>query len=384
MTRTSGARKVPNHSILLISPFLTRGGAKGGVADFCDLLMKYLGSDFYVDNLRIGRRQDTGAGLSRLPHFLGDMGRFTAKLMRGNYDLVHLNASFKIFSLLRDSVYTVVADRLFNKKALILFHGWDSALSERILRSIFLGVLFRIVYKRDNIRLGVLSAFHKEQLVKMGITSDRIHVMTTMYEGGAGQEGNLIAGREHNRINLLFISRLLRSKGVYIAVEVAERMAKDGRNDFLLTILGDGPEYEGVEAFIRSRKLGNVVKLKGYLTGQEKQRVLDQSDIFLFPTYYGEGCPIVLLEAMGAGLAVVSTPVAAIPEIVQDGENGFLIASRDLEDFSRAVVRLLEDKDLRERIQRANREKALRNYEARTVTKNFESLYSFLIHEHIG
>jgi glycosyltransferase involved in cell wall biosynthesis len=369
---------MPDHKILLVSPFL----ARGGVADFCALLLKHLRASFRVDNLRIGSRREQGAGLNRLPYSLQDSIRFVSKLRRGGYDLVHLNPSLKTLSLIRDSIYTVIASRVFRKTTLVLFHGWDRGLSRRILNSGILRPLFRKIYGTRGVCLGVLSGLHKDELVRIGIPENRILVMTTMYEKERGPDASKeIVGRGDGRINLLFVSRLVKSKGIYIAAEAAEWLAKEGRKDFRLIIAGDGPEYVGMAAFIKSRGLEGMIELKGYLTGMEKHRAYSQSDIFLFPTFYGEGCPIVVLEAMGAGLAVISTPVGAIPELINEGENGFLIDSRDHGAFSRAIVRLLEDKSLRERMQKANRRKALREFEAEPVTRKIESLYSFLIHE---
>lgn len=108
--------------------------------------------------------------------------------------------------------------------------------------------------------------------------------------------------------------------------------------------------------------------IKGYLKGKAKQRILDSHDIFLFPTYYGEGRPIVLLEAMGAGLAVISTPVAAIPEIVKNEENGIIVDSREPIDFFKAVRRLIEDLKLLCYIKKHNKEIAKRFYDAKVVT----------------
>jgi len=137
------------------------------------------------------------------------------------------------------------------------------------------------------------------------------------------------------------MSRLVESKGVYIAAEVARLLVAAGLTHFKLIVAGNGPEYKGVRDYISRYGLEDYIETPGYVTGINKQEILRGSNIFLFPTYYGEGCPIVVLEAMGAGLAVVSTPVAGIPDIVEHGKNGFLIDSRNPQDFYKAVKTLI-------------------------------------------
>jgi glycosyltransferase involved in cell wall biosynthesis len=107
----------------------------------------------------------------------------------------------------------------------------------------------------------------------------------------------------------------------------------------------------------------------------EKQKILEEGDIFLFPTYCQEGCPIVLLESMGAGMAVVSTRMGAIPDIVEHNKNGFLVESQDPGDFCTKVKELLENPGLLRRFQQQNKEEAEEKYRASAVTQKIESLY---------
>lgn len=171
------------------------------------------------------------------------------------------------------------------------------------------------------------------------------------------------------------MARLLREKGVYIAAEVARLLRQSGHERFRLILAGAGRELENLKNFIVKNHLTEYVEMPGFISGEEKKKVLLASDIFLFPTHYGEGCPLVILEAMGSGLAIVSTPVGAIPEIVRHNENGFIIDSRNPKDFAIAVEKLIEDRKLLRDMQEANKKKAEENLEARVVTRKVESLY---------
>jgi glycosyltransferase involved in cell wall biosynthesis len=95
--------------------------------------------------------------------------------------------------------------------------------------------------------------------------------------------------------------------------------------DARLILAGEGPEQDKIRSWIDRHGMSYRVKLPGYLHGEAKAQVLRGANMFVFTTYYGEGCPISLLEAMPAGLPVITTPVGGIPDIFIDGENGILI-----------------------------------------------------------
>jgi len=91
----------------------------------------------------------------------------------------------------------------------------------------------------------------------------------------------------------------------------------------------------------------------GMVYGEAKTRFFMDADIFVLPSY-SEGMPIVVLEAMAAGLPVVTTPVGAIPEFFKDGKNGFIVQPGRPDEIADALIRLLKDQSLRERIGRTN------------------------------
>lgn len=92
-------------------------------------------------------------------------------------------------------------------------------------------------------------------------------------------------------------------------------------------------------------------------------------------TSTSEGTPNAILEAMAAARPVVATRVGGIPELVQDGVNGFLVAPGDVDGFAGAVKRLLDDPDLAEHMGRAGREFVARNFSCETAARRLENLY---------
>jgi len=365
------------YNILLLFPPVEY---KGGVVDFCRMLINNLSSDFQVDHFNIVTQLGKKGFIKRPLYLIPSVYKLIKSLLSNHYDLIQLNPSFKEYSLIRDSIYLLIIIWLgLSKKTLVFFHGWDQDLAAKIEANFFLRGVFRWIYKKAAI-IFVLYNHCKEQLVNIGIEHHKIKISTTMYESIENKE-EYSGKKKDGKLHILFLSRFLREKGVYIAADVVRLLVDNGYKDFRIMFAGDGPEYENLKGYISRYGLECFVDIPGYISGKEKNDVFEQNDIFLFPTYYGEGCPVVIMEAMGAGQAVISTPRGAIPDIVEHNINGFIIDSRDPRDFYEAVLRLLEDRELLNRMQKLNMKKAQENYEARVVTKKIESIYLAVIND---
>ncbi|MBK7855969.1 MAG: glycosyltransferase [Bacteroidetes bacterium] len=89
----------------------------------------------------------------------------------------------------------------------------------------------------------------------------------------------------------------------------------------------------------------------GPVKGDKKFKIFSEADIFVFPTYYrNEGHPWVTVEAMAAGLPVISTDHAAISESVHDGQNGFLVEKKNVKQLAEKIAILAADKSLRDKM----------------------------------
>ncbi len=154
------------------------------------------------------------------------------------------------------------------------------------------------------------------------------------------------------RIEILFLGWMDREKGVFELLECARRMAEAGRPRFRILMAGDGSALADVERYVRSHRLAEVVCLLGWIDADEKARRLRGAHMLILPSYM-EGLPCAVIEAMAAGLPVVATKVGAVPDLVCDGVNGFVVAPKDVDQLCDALGRLLMDGDLRERMGRA-------------------------------
>jgi len=156
-----------------------------------------------------------------------------------------------------------------------------------------------------------------------------------------------------------------------VLLEAAARITKR-RRDIRFVFAGSwfrAEDETSAKQFISDHQLGQQVTLLGPVSGEAKWQTLVNADMLAFPTfYYYETMGAVLLEAMQAGLPVIATRRASIPEIVQEGVHGLLVNEQDPDDLAEKILRLADDPALRAKMGVAGRQR-------------FDDYYT---HEHYG
>ena len=163
----------------------------------------------------------------------------------------------------------------------------------------------------------------------------------------------LTAHRSPLTVNLLFLSNLIPSKGVYVLLDACKMLMDRGVAFQCNFVGGESKEMDRrvFEQAVKERGLEGRVLYHGPKYGEEKEQYWRMADVFVFPTFYHNECmPLTILEAMQHGLPVVSTDEGAVPDMVADGENGFVCRRKDAEGLAMALERLLLDEALRHRM----------------------------------
>jgi glycosyltransferase involved in cell wall biosynthesis len=114
--------------------------------------------------------------------------------------------------------------------------------------------------------------------------------------------------------------------------------------------------------------------LAGWVSGQAKEKLLQRNGIYVLPSY-NEGLPVSVLEAMAADLAVITTRVGGIPELIADGSNGVLIEPGDREGLKMSMSTLLGDDGLRRRLADAGRRRIEEKYSDRVILPLLQRIY---------
>jgi colanic acid/amylovoran biosynthesis glycosyltransferase len=165
----------------------------------------------------------------------------------------------------------------------------------------------------------------------------------------------------HDRLRVLFVGRLVAEKGVPLLLDAAT-MLRDRGVDFELEIVGAGPLEPALRLGISRRGLADVVSLSGPIGQDDLPARYAWADVFCLPSF-AEGLPVVLMEAMMCELPVVTTAIAAIPELVHDGETGLLVSAGRPDLIADAIQRLALDPALREKLGAAGRTAVLKEHD---------------------
>ena len=137
-------------------------------------------------------------------------------------------------------------------------------------------------------------------------------------------------------------------------------------------IVGSGPLESKLKELTKSLGLGNSVIFTGFR--QDITNILQETDILVMPSLR-EGLPMILLEAMATGVPVIAARVGGIPEIIIDAETGLLVNPKDTLGLSRAIKRLIEDKDLRLRLSNNAKKMIDSEFNISNMVNKTESLY---------
>jgi glycosyltransferase involved in cell wall biosynthesis len=150
-----------------------------------------------------------------------------------------------------------------------------------------------------------------------------------------GRNG-LLRESKNGTVYFLFLGMIHPDKGIFDLLQVLHDHKEVITGKLKLFIGGNG-QVDKLQEFIEKTGLQHLVAFKGWVTGHEKDNLLQFADVFVLPSYY-EGSPVAMLEAMSYGKPVISTTVGGIPEIVKPGVNGWLHRPGDHQALLNAML----------------------------------------------
>lgn len=308
-----------------------------------------------------------GGARQKLSIFMRALFRFAALLLTGRMGLLHVHLSSRA-SFWRKTCFLLPA-YAFRIPTILHLHGSEfavfyeqecGAVAQRLVRFVF-NSASRVVVLSENWRHWVQGISHNPHVVAI------YNPVVTPHQPRPWQ--NRTPGV------VLFLGRLGKRKGVYDLLAAAQQVAV--RCPALMLRLGGDGELEQVTDDARQRGLSERVALLGWVRGEDKERHLDEAWLYALPSYH-EGLPMSILEAMAAGLPILSTPIAGIPEAVTDGVEGFLVPPGDTVALAARLEQLLTEPGLACRMGEAARRKVETTFSAETILPKIERLYAEL------
>src|SRR6056297_274180 len=263
-------------------------------------------------------------------------------------DIVHVHTSHQ-FSFFRSSFYVLYARHVWNVPVVLHVHG--SSFDEFVESASTPVALFQAAVFAACDEVIVLSEYWQRVLTDC-VDPSKITILPNAVDASAYQ-----ANVDADPPRVVFVSNLIGRKGVGELVSAVDQLLSRTDHAVAVDIAGDGPLAERVERLAADTA---SVTYHGYVSESEKRALLRDGSVFVLPTY-AEGLPIALLEGMAAGNAVVSTPVGAIPDVIDD-ESGVLVPPGDEGALTAALDSVLSSPERLTEMGRANRRRIEEHY----------------------
>jgi glycosyltransferase involved in cell wall biosynthesis len=294
------------------------------------------------------------------------------KILKFRIDVIYYPPGAGTIPIVRD-IATLLVLRRFRRKLILVFHA--SGLSEIV--STWKGAR-RWCFEKTFLYPD--AAIQKSRLNPPDGEFVKAKAVYSVPNGWPDHFGKFRDRRaKHSVPVILFVGMVREDKGIGVLLDAAELLKQQGKS-FLIHIVGEftSEAYrEQLLSELSRRALTDQVEFCGRKVGDEKWMIYRNADIFCFPTFYSsESFGNVAVEAMMFELPVVTTRWRGLPDIVDDGQTGYLVEIKNSQAVAERLSNLLDDESLRIRLGRNGREKYLKNF---TVNRYLEETRNVIL-----
>jgi len=295
------------------------------------------------------------------------MARYLGALHSKRIQVVHLHASS--FPGVYEKALMAILAKLLRRKAVLHLHG--GAFQDSWRKSRAKWAISWCLAVPDSV---VVLSEGWAKITQAIAPNATIDVVPTSIR--AGRYGPSLPA-DGDAVQVLFLGWVIRAKGVFDLADAVARIRAEVP-PFEVHVVGDGVDREALQRTIMELSLAGRIRVHGWQDEEKKIRFLQTADLFVLPTY-AEGLPVALLEAMAAGLPVITTPVGAIPEVVTPGVHGELVQPGDVPALASALEKLCGDAELRQRYGRAGQTKVRSEFDIEKGAARVASIYQRLL-----
>jgi glycosyltransferase involved in cell wall biosynthesis len=304
----------------------------------------------------------------RLAAAAGALARFAGLLAGGRVALVHAHVAMR-GSFWRKALFLGLA-RLCRVPTLVHLHGSTFVEFYESECGSLRQWLVRRTLERARAVIA-LSESWRAYLARIAPAA-RVVVIPNMVDAAAVQAAMRRSGAARHPGRILFLGEVGRRKGAYDLVCARAQVAA-AEPRVRLVMAGSG-ELEEMRRLARELGVERHLELPGWVAGEAKARLLAEASIYVLPSY-NENLPVSILEAMAAGLPVVSTRVGGIPDAVREGSEGLLVLPGANEALAESLLRLLRDPGLADAMGAHGRRRVAAEFSPAAVLGALERVY---------
>lgn len=341
--------------VIQVGPQRASAHSRGGIATVMSLVLAHPSSDAHLDHVVT---YGDGHAAHKIRLAVTGFTTLTHRLLARDVDVVHAHMSFK-GSVLRKGLVLHMA-RTAGVPTVLHAHShgftrWFTGLPR------YQQKLVRALLQAD--RWVVLGARWAEEYAELlHVDPRRVTVLHNPTVAPALSPDvdwtwpDAVPNSDSRQVRMVFLGRLGERKGCFDLIRALSRLDPDVRSSLHIVMAGDG-DQDGVVAAARAAGVDSSLEFPGWIDEATRAALLDTGDVLLLPSHQ-EGLPMAVLEGMAAGLAILTTPVGGIPEVITDGEHGILVTPGDEVAIATALERLVRDDDLRARLGASARERS--------------------------
>jgi glycosyltransferase involved in cell wall biosynthesis len=317
---------------------------KGGIATLEKLMLKYAPPELEIQHIT---SHDEGSTVHRSLVFIKAWTALAWRLLRQKPDLVHIHMS-NGGSIIRKALLSGTVF-IFRKPVVMHTNGAEFHITYGKFPQWFQQIVGAIFRKCDAF-IAVTNLWRDYYIPNLELNEKKVFVLPNPTE-----LPKQVPARSHSDpIQLVFFGRIGERKGAFDLVKAFAHLPNDLQAKTELIFAGDG-EVERGKVLADELNVAARVHFLGWVDAKRRDNLLENADVFILPSY-NEGLPLALMEAMGWGLPVITTPVSGIPDIVKSHKNGLLVPPGEIQQLSKAMQLLIEDESLRISLGRAARE----------------------------
>ncbi len=332
----------------------------------------------FVHNTASGDRAERIGKITARDVFMSARAIFTLPfaIRRAHPDIIHIQLTPDT-GFFRDIILFFLA-YLSRRKIVAHTHGNVGASSALFRRSNSMQRGFRWVLRCAD-HVITLAPSHASEVSSYGIELSRITPIPNMALRPESERQR----SPSSATTFLHLGRITREKGVEDLVDAAA-IVRRHHASFRLVLAGlpaVGEYLSQLEAKIERKKLREYVAFAGYVSGSTKQKWMLESDVLVLASH-SEMLPVVIFEAMAAGLPVIVTDTGCVRDYLSDGEDSLIVERRSPETLAIAMMKMINDPPLRQRMGRVNQNRYEQSFSERALVERYLGVYRSLDADH--
>jgi glycosyltransferase involved in cell wall biosynthesis len=289
-------------------------------------------------------------------------------------DIIHVHDFYSISSVFisnrnRDIPIVLTVHDKFPKK--IYSHN-------NILVKILGGIVIKnrnkiwLKYTKMSNKVLAVSKFIKKNLISFGVSRKKIEVLPNIFRLDHIDNLDEKDIRINDRIDILYVGSLFKEKGVNVLIKAYKELTQKTNKIVNLTIVGKGPEKNNLLRLSSNLGIKNIIFID-FTQNEKLNRLYKKSDIIILPTLYEESFGRTVIEAMSFGKVVIGSNIGAIPELIDNGKNGFLFNPGNYIELSNCILEIIKNRK-KSKIIKKNSLKTAKKY-GNSISKKLIKIY---------